>query len=261
MDFAEHQELADQLRTILHRRQGTLYLSWVHLLELSEISDTRQIDRIESFLAAVFPNLGFMELTPGVVIAQEDQWVRGESIDPTCDVSLLRYYTDFSRANIAPLSPRGFLACIRSPQAVEMCRTFMVRSDIVAEVAALRQRSRNNPRYLAHPVQVPVEMMLPWTRYIFRETMCLFIRDSLSLSDPHHWCDFHHMVVPIAYCDFVLLDSAWATKAWQVQTRIHPLGQPSKMARVFSPKQLPEFWTAFETDGMGTTSHCIDQSR
>ena len=78
--------------------------------------------------------------------------------------------------------------------------------------------------------------------------MCLFIRDKFNLSNPNHWRDFVHMVVPVAYCDFALLDKAWATKARQVISRISNPEHPIKMANVFSPRELADFWVTFDED-------------
>jgi hypothetical protein len=109
MDFAEHQEWAHQFRHILQRRHGTLYLSMMNLLELSEITDTQQLTTFESFLESLLPNLGFIEVNPGSVMMQENRFLRGEHLDPACDRRLLQLYIDYPRDTVAPLTLQGFL--------------------------------------------------------------------------------------------------------------------------------------------------------
>jgi hypothetical protein len=75
-----------------------------NLLELSEITDANQIETIESFFEAIFPNIGFIELNPGRIITQERRLLRGERIDPACDTRLLQHFVDFLRDGVDPLS-------------------------------------------------------------------------------------------------------------------------------------------------------------
>ena len=48
--------------------------------------------------------------------------------------------------------------------------------------------------------------------------------------------DLFHAVVPVAYCDFVLLDSYWKTKVGQVYKSLNEAGLSMPIARVFSGK-------------------------
>jgi hypothetical protein len=126
----------------------------------------------------------------------------------------------------------------------------MEPGNLLTKYERLRQQSREDPHFLKHPVTIPAGMSIPWaTRYIFREAVCLLIRDNIDLSHSNHWRDLLHMVVPIAHCDFVLLDRAWATKARQVVTRISNPKHPIKTAGIFSSKGLADFWAAFDGDG------------
>jgi hypothetical protein len=123
----------------------------------------------------------------------------------------------------------------------------MAHGELLKECEDLQQRSRKDPDFLKRPVKIPSGYSLPWAAWhIVREAMCRSIRDNVNLSNPNHWQDFVHMVVPCAYCDFVLLDRAWATKAKQVITRSHNPNQPIRMARVFSSRELADFWSAFD---------------
>ena len=57
------------------------------------------------------------------------------------------------------------------------------------------------------------------TRYIFRELVrSFFINQRLNIKK-NHAIDLLHSVVPIAYCDYVLLDKYWVTQIHQMRNR------------------------------------------
>ncbi len=64
--------------------------------------------------------------------------------------------------------------------------------------------------------------------------------------DPNDWRDYFHMVVPMAHCDFLLLDNTWWSIATQVQHLLRKEGHTAAMARLFSPRTLDEFLSTLE---------------
>jgi hypothetical protein len=55
------------------------------------------------------------------------------------------------------------------------------------------------------------------------------------------WTDLFHVVVPVSYCDVVMIDKRW--KAFIMQTCFsHP-----QIAKVFDKKSLDEFFQTIET--------------
>jgi hypothetical protein len=158
-----------------------------------------------------------------------------------------QHYVDFSRNSVNPLSPQGFITFMTSPKVAEMCRTFMAQGELLKECEELRRQSKADRSFLKHPVKIPTDLSILWaTRYVFWEAMCLFTRDNFKLSKPNHWRDFIHMVVPVSYCDFVFVDGAWTDMARKVIRRISNSDQPIKMAKVFSTRELDNFWLAFD---------------
>jgi hypothetical protein len=49
--------------------------------------------------------------------------------------------------------------------------------------------------------------------------------------------DISHAIVPVAYCEYVLLDNYWATQVGLAQKRIRDGGGLFPMAKVFSEKE------------------------
>jgi len=61
--------------------------------------------------------------------------------------------------------------------------------------------------------------------------------------------DLLHAAVPIAYCDFVLLDKKWRAIAEKAISDLRALNKAVRLATVFSgrPGELDSFLTALET--------------
>jgi hypothetical protein len=60
--------------------------------------------------------------------------------------------------------------------------------------------------------------------------------------------DLTHTVVPVSYCDYVLLDNGWTTRVNQMRKRFTTAGVCIPMAKVFSKKNdgLESFFKELE---------------
>ena len=107
---------------------------------------------------------------------------------------------------------------------------------------------KSSTKLLARIKQAPLGPNLPCaTRYVDLETARSLVRDSrLSLS-PSDRRDLFHMIVPLAYCDFILLDRAWAGRAKAITQRLRECGHTAEFAQVFHGGEMEKFWSAFET--------------
>src|SRR5262249_2350246 len=89
-------------------------------------------------------------------------------------------------------------------------------------------------KHKLYAFKVPVvSKKRPITKHIWaRVNNSLIAGGGLSANDT---IDYHHAVVPTAYCDFVVLDGKWAD-------RIHDMKFPPRLtARVFSVIELDQF--------------------
>ena len=69
-------------------------------------------------------------------------------------------------------------------------------------------------------------------------------REGIQMNS-NHWRDAVHMIVPVAYCDFVVLDRAWTAKARQVVGRLRK-HHSIEMAKIFAVGELSKFWNEFD---------------
>jgi len=249
MDIAENQESADRFKEIILRRQGTLMLSWINLLEFSEIKKKRQIEQVETFLESISPRLGFIDVIPKHVINKENECLRGaRTTAPQVDSLLLSFFGKMQRTSMDPLNPKGLFSNLNHQKLKEMNRKFHLQSSGI--IRDRRKRVKNNPILQSQIKKVPQGKNIhTLTRYIDCDILSSLIRDTNShIPDSNDWRDYYHTVVPIAYCNYVLLDKGWSHKANESICRLRKYGYTSEMAKVFSKKDIDKFWIAFNGD-------------
>jgi hypothetical protein len=60
--------------------EGAPLFSWIHLLELSDVTNKEQLKSYASFLDSLIENLGFIvDVVPAAVIAKENQKLQGDN--------------------------------------------------------------------------------------------------------------------------------------------------------------------------------------
>ena len=73
-------------------------------------------------------------------------------------------------------------------------------------------------------------------RFILRELVRTLLIDKGTKMTKNHAIDLLHAVVPLAYCDLVLLDKHWETQVERVRSRFHNAGMSLPMGNIFSAK-------------------------
>ena len=73
MDIVIKSNYRDKFKAVLFNKKGTLLFSWIHILELSDVTDKEQLKSYVSFLDSLIENLGFIDVLPAAVIAKENK--------------------------------------------------------------------------------------------------------------------------------------------------------------------------------------------
>lgn len=245
MDFALNESLGDRFVQVLVGSGGTLALSWIHFLELSQLSDQSQAMRIATFLQRVAPYMFFIEVVPKNVIERENSILQsGKIIAPHADDKFLKAFLMHRRQSVNPLSIAEFLRDFQQEKVMEMCQSFM--AELKSVVESSRQRAQQNPALGARIKEVPLGPHIQHaTRYIDVEAGRYLVRDKINMAS-QDWRDYFHMVIPLAYCDVLLLDRRWANKAQEIVRRLKRAGHKAQMAQVFWERQLESFWAVLE---------------
>ena len=137
------------------------------------------------------------------------------------------------------------------------CQKFKVSlsTELNNDLEKARLAYQQNPRVLRNldyisecsPNQPPTELI------VFKMFQYL-MKDQMRMSS-NDWRDAAHTIVPLAYCDFLVLDGTWAAIAGQISGPLRQNG--AETARVFSMQNLEEFFDAFE--GIQTENQSVSQ--
>jgi hypothetical protein len=244
-------KLRERFLKALIGRNGGVQLSAMNILEFSKVTDTMQVQAAEEFLDELCPDhIGFIEIVPKTVIERENCILQGKPIEaaPHVDLKLIQYFATKTTGTIHPLSFRGFFS--QAPKLQEMCETFM--NELEQPVLNAKEKARK-PQYAKAISQVPRpdSRVLRATRYIDLMAARYLVKENIKIM-PRNWRDFFHMIVPLAYCDFVLLDKAWVSIATQIQNRLRRNGHNTLSAQMFSQRTLEDFIAALEFRGNST---------
>lgn len=247
--FSSDRELRRRFYSAVVHCNGMLEISWMNLLDFSGVSDSTQINDAEEFLDMLSPKyIGFINVDTETVIKFENRFLSNERDvkDPHVDYELLRKFALYSRKSLNICSFNGFFPSVyEQRKKLNDIRLHFLRN-ISENLPNLREKAQN-PEILKRIKKITkghkdVQYL---TRYIDVEIAKYILRNNVRM-ESNDWCDVHHVVVPMAYCDFVLLDQRWNTISRQVQSRLRKVGHDKKMAEVFSQRSLEDFLKRLE---------------
>ena len=249
MSFAKDQRKLERFADEIVRSDATLAFSILNYYELSRISDLNQLSRIEDLLGQIWPRLVFVNSDPTAVIEREDDPQSGMSNQaPHLDDWMLSKFADRYRAGMNPRNPKGFLLQLRNPRIADGLRDAyckLVRG-VIAAVEKSRDMYQRDGTARIEVCSRPKGKPVPHpTRYIFEQAVYSIVKGNFNTRNANEVADFLHMVVPLSYCDVVLLDKSWAARAHQAQNAVKNGGLLTYEAAIFSPKTVEEFWVKF----------------
>ncbi|MGH8511961.1 MAG: hypothetical protein ACREU8_11445 [Gammaproteobacteria bacterium] len=232
--ISENDDFTARFVRAMEARGGTLALSWVNLSEFVQVIFPEQIRKAEDLVEASLTRLFLLEVDPGVVIRREDELLAGGlPRPPHGDSDFLKLLATINPNSVAPLSARGLFDGLRDPGIVQ--RKAALADAFTGQIEQLRVEVANHPPLAAAVRAVPRGPEIQrGTRFILRELVRPLVTDKGKKITENDAIDFFHAVVPVAYCDYVLLDKPWAAQVAQIGLRSKKTGMNVPMAAVFS---------------------------
>ena len=235
--FSQDQGWASPLTAALRSRDGTLVLSWANLAEFSTLTDQRQACQAETLIEAILPRIFLLEANPFIVIDREDQLLAGgPPVAPHGDPDFLRALVMLKPRPPALFTAHDLFSVMQSQEAAE--RTAKMADVFVSQLAKMRDEVQTDPTLratLRRPATTaPIQR---GTRFILRELVRALMLDKGTKITRNDALDFFHVVVPVAYCEFVLVDGYWETQVDRVRSRVQESKFPVPMATVFSRRK------------------------
>lgn len=218
----------------LEARRGTLALSWVNLAEFLRVTAPDQTGRAEELVQANLARLFLIEVDPFVVISREDKLLAGAPPQPPhADADLLRLLAKINPGSVAPFSARGLFHGLIDPE-VDQWPTALADM-FIRSVQQLRLDNTSDPTFARAVRADPKGPPLPvGTRFILHELIRPLVVDQRKQTTQNDAMDFFHTIVPVAYCDYVLLDKHWAAQVDQARSHFKRVGMSVPMAAIFS---------------------------
>jgi hypothetical protein len=235
--FSEDQEWASRLTVALSSQEGTLALSWANLAEFTKVTDQRQARLAGTLIEANLPRIFLLEVNPFTVIEREDHLLAGgPPVPPHGDQDFLRALVMLKPRALTLFTAHNLFTAVQRPGSVT--RADSMADMFVSRLATMRDEIQGDSTLraaLGRPATtVPIQR---GTRFILQELVRALILDKGTKITCNDAFDFFHAVVPVAYCDFVLLDGYWETQVNRVRSRFQASDLPVPMAIVFSRRR------------------------
>lgn len=247
--ISENATIAARFASALHDRRGTLMVSWLNLIEFSNVSDESQARAAEALLEAILPHVFFLEVNPFTVIASENKLLNGGTpAAPHADSEFLKTFVCLWPQSVKPFTARNLFMAGRSGR---LGTSFQELADTIVERTEALRSSMDNDADLERRVRrlpsgAPIQH---GTRHILPELARPFLVDRGIRVTRNHAIDLVHAVVPVAYCDLVLLDKHWEEQVQRMRARFADASMDIPIAQVYSGKAngVERFISAVET--------------
>src|SRR5262249_23522533 len=212
-----------------------LAVSCANLIEFFNVTDDHQARRAEELLEASLPHVFFLEMDPFLVQRREDELLRGGPPRPPHeDRELFTTLFRLKPQSVSVFTARMLFDGVRSGigrQANELADT------IVQQVAKLRIEQESDAAFQATLKRPPnFHKMQRATRLILKELLRGLVLDRSTSLSRNHALDFLHAVVPVAYCDFVMLDKYWEEQVRRMRERLARASIDIPLAQVISKR-------------------------
>ena len=233
--ISEDSALETRFVEVLTRKAGTLVISWLNLFEFTKMRDPKTVRAAEKLLEDVIPQLFFIESNPFKVMENEAHLSAGYvgSGAPQADTDLLRGLTFLRPAGLKAFTAEGLITFLHeadigkmidelSSTVVERIEAMRVEMDSSVSVENLIRHRPQNRTFVNGTAQILQELL---RRFLYDRRINVTINDGIDLL---------HTVVPVSYCDFVLLDRHWAKEVNRMRQQFQRDHLKLPLAHVFS---------------------------
>ena len=236
-DISEKPAFADRFVSALDSLAGTLCISVLNVIEFSKVTDVKSVELAERLLERCLPRIFLIESDPWVVIRRENSLMRGErSLPPHGDFELAAILPTLEQSGVKPLGIHGlFAAAAEAPLSDSLeglGETFLSR------IAEMRVQFEEDAGLRSQASRVPAAQGLQRaTRFLLREIVRSSVSNQHMNLSANDAVDFLHSIVPVSYCELVILDRRWASQVSQAITRLTKGGHDTEMAKVYSARK------------------------
>lgn len=212
-DIALDGSYKDRFVDIMKARKGTLRLSVSNLVELMKQADRQQISVILEMIDSV--DAGFINTNFTDVVGRENSILRGETHEnPSQEVGRIRTYLLAQNWPESWVISDVILTVLDNSSGDQMRESW---DQFAVRMQSFLDSVRSNAKYMSQSKdrakttrKKGKEYDRP-TRELIQLGFNFVLQNTAMRMNSNEWHDFFHTIVPVAYCDLVLLDKRWAT--------------------------------------------------
>jgi hypothetical protein len=237
-DFVDNPNLFLKFKNALQNSNGTLCISIMTIYEIVNRTNIRQIQNIASMLDQL--NWGYIDSNPIQVCKRENK-LKYKSLASCVDEETFKFHVT---------RKKDFHPFTTSEIITELANKFQKSNFEKLNEKLTKFASKPENKKMISQWNSPLKkLIVPSTRDLWWKVHFYILNSGKKMTDTE-WIDVFHLIVPCAYCDFVLLDKKWT------ENFIKKIQNPQnvEIAKVFWRnklelfiKSLNEFWSSKNT--------------
>jgi len=234
-DFIEDDRLANKFIKILNNLGGTLMLSIMSVLESVGLKNQKQFQCLCDLIDSLgIDKVALLDFNFMRVITKEKIY---KKISPAIDLGLLDSFIKIHKPENLLKVSEIFLAY---RQDLENGKVLNEKWE--EDLFPIVKRARNNTNSLSNAKkrfrrrkEKANTCKFPCTEFLMETCFdYIAINENMKMPDKE-WRDIFHTIVPVAYCDFVLVDKKWLN--FIKSTGLNP----PQISKVYAQRNLSEF--------------------
>ena len=237
----EQSEHGRRFHEILQVADGTLCLSWAHVIELFALGEGPTFESVADYLKALGRRFAIIEADPGVVVERERRWTPGQG-HPAVDEDFTRLMknwdgmTDISFGILLDLM-------VDEDRFFEQVKELHIGQKSNLKDLFDRQREQyRTDRKVKQRLDAANYECSP-RNFITEKVMLELLRESVRTNERFNLSDgfdYFHAVVSLACCTHVVFDRKWARRCGKIDL-------PDGSAKVFNGTQIAELLDSLES--------------
>lgn len=230
-EFSDNFDIQNQLIELMKRKNGTLVVSNINLLEFTKMDDQKHVKAAELFLNRLLPNVYLADFNLEQAL-EFDLKHPHEKMCPPPDLKILKVLADRCLTLNTDISFDGFI----NFSYLHKDSLGSLLSDSVEGIAKMLEGQKKDQSYLKKSRLTLPDLERPKTYVIMGELIRGLIIDPKTKIKHNDIIDSMHAILSLSCCDYVLLDGAWEQRAKNMQARIFNQKIKIETARCFSKR-------------------------
>lgn len=237
--FTQNRELGGKLLKLMNEKVGSIAFSIMNLYEITIREDRDQVEIIKNYIDAF--DCILIDINPDKVIMKEELHKNGKIVgSPAADYELLKAYVLYAHNYLKPFRVSELVTKLQ--EEIKTQKT-LLEQKFEKELFPIIKKARTEDGLLSQAKKrfaKKLQSEFPCTRGIYSKCIdYIVINEKMKMPDKE-WRDVFHLIVPVSYCDYVLIDSRWLSF-------VNTLGlQHPFIAKVFSHNYIADFFDDLE---------------